>query len=801
MALSKETVYVYLTCEYDTKTSQTVYSALLFSESRRKPLFARLESILKSSWKGSRLKELSVLQIDARNEKIARDLLRALFSSNQADGLFLDYTEGNSTKNNFEWMSFIKQLSQSLQNKNGVIVYDPQNIRPSTINTGLKKGALHAETLKEDCSDSIGLQISSFLGQIQVEQRNELNQAMMEMFSRELKIDKHFHSINGDMLWITSQLDQDQSKLVMQAISMNPALVHSGLIEKMIRKKSSYKEYQNLLEIIQEGIDPEALAQSSGNNIESKASNVRKKSMQLDGPLQKLTQKSDEKKAKEQFENLVRSLDFKEQGDMQENQREWLKNRFEEEWTKILTKIDKADNPALAIEQISRSLKSIKKKHAFIGCYCDPKNRKEQIMALIPYHYSKEMVPAFQDWLPSVFESFGTSLENAASNDDFKQWIDDYFIRVYPDDGLCYSDQMKSLIIKIAEYSKSTFIHMSLLTGQDLKAVLVENNWYLPYLLENEEEQPVLRLARLAAAMHVRGQTHSSDQTEIKTAEKTDMNEDTEIKESGYGNDGSDNASIAGQDGISEGSRECDLPLFFNDDRVAAHLNDSHKKILSSPWLNTALTKRMAAAFENGLKPFHASCVLFGETGKSRQWKLRELIIDYLYPARIQSFLKTQLYVRTLDEYDFLSYPGFSLEKMKTLSQIFEMGHSVEEVRKRVCQKSTLKSIESLLHDLEQSKAGRYIHTSCSAKNEKQSKAKSKSSTLGCNSADDEKDKETEIRIFIPNHLEMYIALKIAEQLQKRRILESFERKDENLVQMVIDLASALSIGLVETPN
>lgn len=115
--------------------------------------------------------------------------------------------------------------------------------------------------------------------------------------------------------------------------------------------------------------------------------------------------------------------------------------------------------------------------------------------------------------------------------------------------------------------------------------------------------------------------------------------------------------------------------------------------------------------------------------------------------------------------------------------------------------KSTLKSIESLLHDLEQSKAGRYIHTSCSAKNEKQSKAKSKSSTLGCNSADDEKDKETEIRIFIPNHLEMYIALKIAEQLQKRRILESFERKDENLVQMVIDLASALSIGLVETPN
>lgn len=124
-------------------------------------------------------------------------------------------------------------------------------------------------------------------------------------------------------------------------------------------------------------------------------------------------------------------------------------------------------------------------------------------------------------------------------------------------------------------------------------------------------------------------------------------------------------------------------------------------------------------------------------------------------------FLKTQLYVRTLDEYDFLSYPGFSLEKMKTLSQIFEMGHSVEEVRKRVCQKSTLKSIESLLHDLEQSKAGRYIHTSCSAKNEKQSKAKSKSSTLGCNSADDEKDKETEIRIFIPNHLEMYIALKL----------------------------------------
>ncbi len=679
MALSKETITIYLGSVHDEQT-KTVWSALAVPESRMRSLFSRVDSVMKTSWKGSRLKDLSIEQMeDSRLEKIGASVLGSLFSSNMADGLLLEFHEGNSAKNTWILTEFFRTLSSMTRGQNTVLMYDPKQVRAASVNSALKKSGSVMKTEKTSETDSLGLRISAFLAQTLINSGPHRFASLHSVLDLEIRSGKHFRKIDGDLLWLKSSLPADAYDVLVRSLKTVPGLAGSALIETMIRKKADPDQFVLLCQYLENGGSFEALEQAPGTQISAKIeylqSEEERQKLRKKVYFPKLHETLDVPLAEQQIAAVAADLNLS-----AEQLREELKSRL------VLLAGPADSTEGIVPDRISESLSNPanRRKHAFIGCYRNPKTGREECGALIPYH--SFLIDALKSRASGAMDesSFSQIMNSAKTGSQFRNWISAHFLVISPAaDAKEYFDQLKSLIVQIAEISEKTMIHMPLLTGQDLKAVLIEENWYLPYTLEKEREQPLLRLARLQAGL-IQNEKAETEEIETGTEGKQTKNPETGrfIEDHRAGNSCDLQRKAAG------------LPKFILESSRHQALTDAQKKILSSPWLNTALTKRMADAFYRGLSAVQVSFVLWNEKGGAREWAVRSLLLEYLYPARTRSFLMEQQKVRTLDEYDFLSHPGFSLEKMQAVARAFDQGYPLDQLRKKINQNSTLRAIE-----------------------------------------------------------------------------------------------------------
>lgn len=706
MALSKETVFVYITYSHNETTSTDVYSALMVSTASRKPLFSRLETALRQTCKGSRLRHLSLSEVDERTEKIAGDVLMQLFSSNLAYGQLIRFAPTSSAKN-AQMLSFLlKKISSVCPDAAFSVFYSPDNLRASVLNNALKKSGIRMSVNKDEIEDSIGLSCSLFLGELFSDPKETHFALLHNRLDSQLKRNLRFQAEDGDLIYLSSMLSPEAYPLAKQASLLNKELPASGLLDKMAKKKSGIEEYEALLAFLKEGGDPVLLAEAQGSRIAQKIENLKKEEAEkekeaLSNPstpvsepekqenssaLDQPSRTAETPKIRSRFEYELENLDLQMALSQFEvlstrvseliSEKISLKSLFEESWNQLEKQIHSS------LPEQTRKPKE--RKHIFFGCFKNPETSQVRVTALIPYYYERSAQRAVKELERISKESFSQTLKQAAEDSEFKQWLNSSFLILSAEDETeDYYSQLKELIQKAAELFPSLILHMSLLTGQDLKAVLIDENWYLPYVLEKEKDQPLLKISRLAAALN---KSRPGDQADVQPdSDSENQNRDEDRSES------ENNSSDA--DSCSQKIGPSFMP-FITDPKKHARLRPMQKRILASPWLNTPMTKRMADAFGRGLSPMQVSFVMWNETGKKRDWMLRSLLLEYLYPARTRSFLNAQMKKRSLDEYDFLSYPGFSLEKMQAIAETFDLGYPLAEYRKRITQKSTLKAIE-----------------------------------------------------------------------------------------------------------
>lgn len=644
MALSRENLLIYLTRTYDPSSGLSGFGSLLVREGDRKPLVTRMEQALKQTSRGVRLSRPSLSLVDERTEKNGRQLMQSLFTSNL--GKFLEVAGNETSSQKTQWMltELFRQLKEQKGDCDLQIRLDAANIKTSLVNNALKKAGLKAQISRESMEDHLLLQISLFLNEAAVLQDSASPAySLHKQLKSEASYKRNVLATDANLAWIQSLASSPELAESLTSLAQAyPWLVRDRLIDQYLKKGISLKQAGLLSRLLEAGISSEMLSALSLTHLENSyeilLAEVKKPKalVEADPAL--------EKAARKEWRQMEQSWQRH-----QKDSDTTLASVFQSAWEKVL---NQEPEPAAAGPAENRW-------HLIIGYTRANGSEREQLAGLF--------LQDFGSWEHFAGGSGWEILQNM-SDQELAGWLESHFPVAVPESD-SYFDQLEE-IVDLAYHQQGRFmIHISEIMGNDLKSVLIARNLFLPHCFEQVDHR-LIRLAELSASLVQKGVLQPD--------------------------------SVLMKSGIPQIPYAADPEVipFVRDVEVFSSLSVHARKVLSSMWLSTALTKRMADAFCRGLSDQTATYVLWNYTGEQRDIRLRQLLIRILYPAREQEFLEEQLKKRTLEEYDFLSSPEFSLAKMEAAARAFDNGWQVRDLRRKICSKSTLRQMEEAADSL-----------------------------------------------------------------------------------------------------
>lgn len=700
MALSKETVTVFFSSVLNSSSGLQTLCLTVIPENRIKSFLSKTESAVRKAVKGVRLDLSDFKKLDYRTEKSARDLISALASEPGLSVVAVRFYPGNSAKNQFMMNLAFSAMVQLLHKNQGIFCFDPSSIRASAVNTALKKTGVSIRMEKRDTAGSLLMEASRFLADIlSAEPESDEMKRVQSWLENECSRTEStgLQLLEGEPKYYAQSLDQKTADSLFQLLRQYPILHRDHLCDYLVRKNITENQVQSLADLLDSGFAPDKVREVFPSRLEEALEQQKQENSLAQTAFPEFRNQLNPEKIRSDFQRMAREMY---QGD----------EKAEEQLSEQIQK--GIDQTAASVVQNRFLSGHPERVHAYIGC-CrvkdDSGTYRECCTALIPFHEEIVRKTVKQAGDLEMKSDFAGQIQKIQQNGEFEDWLNDYFQVLVPENIQdFYLDQLENLLIRIAEISPKTMLHMSELTGPDLKALLIARNWYFPYAAQTEKEEPLLRAARMAAVLLMESLQEKAEDSEIqkkKSVEPAAPKTETDLPP--------DETLITGvpedheifeediQSSQLESGKFC---RFIADQKIYDLLDPEQKRILSSPWLNTALTKRMAEAFSRGLKADQVLFVLWTEKKEQRDRKLRALLLEWLYPARIRAWLKEQLQIRTVDEYDFISSPDCSLSRMKAAADCLDAGWTLPELRKAITYSSTLRTIEKALENVPQNR-------------------------------------------------------------------------------------------------
>lgn len=666
MALSRDLILIYAASAQTGPFSSLSFLAV--PDNRRKNMENRLLTLFKKSGKGKKLENADLTKHDTSDQKALKEVMSAMQSSNVMKWRSASYTGKPGSRTGQLTTILIDEIAGLYPSCEFVIYYDPEQIQGSFLKNALRRSSQNVRLEEGHAGENPFLQCALLMGQLagikaglpksndkekeetEIEVDEKIAAAastwtmLLEQLATMEKYQKDWVELNGELLLLDAKMPAEQKQVMKELLEKNPALSSSRIWSSLGRTFLN-REALNLLKRLFEVLSTEEFSAVSVNRLQ-------KDPAWFETLLQKKTNPNpapdlDQKKLQEEKVSFLEDLH---QGDL-------------DSMEKLDARIDELLS-AICAKEAAESKK--------------PKNSTDYYVSYLTEteHPELLLVPAKNaalqnDWLRPVKKR--TEESTAAGRLRAKEQLVNFVLE--QNEPVVLRLEQKNDFAPLLEYLEvqpedKQVIHLSARSFPALRRYLMKNNVFLDVHATSCAESPLLEAAFL---IHERLQDESLVLPEIDE-EKNGENPAPRKKAK-------------------------KIP-YFREEALADSLNREKLDLLCDPAVSVSLCRKMAMAFAQSLEPEKVRILKEALDPESFQKEVRLMILPYLFTARFVRLFQENVQYLSDEQLDFVTLPGISYEKAKTLIQAFKDGLSLETVSHAITRSQTLNTMQNKIEKL-----------------------------------------------------------------------------------------------------